>query len=30
MNELGLYNLNIIQENILVDECIKLTDYGLK
>ena len=30
MNELGLYNLNIRPENILVDECIKLTDYGLK
>ena len=30
MNNLGLYNLNIRPENILVDECIKLTDYGLK
>ena len=30
MNNLGLYNLNIRPENILVDECIKITDYGLK
>lgn len=30
MNSLGLYNLNIRPENILVDEYIKLTDYGLK
>lgn len=30
MNGLGLYNLNIRPENILVDECIKITDYGLK
>ena len=30
MNDLGLYNLNIRPENILVDECVKITDYGLK
>ena len=30
MNNLGLYNLNIRPENILVDECVKITDYGLK
>ena len=30
MNNLGLYNLNIRPENILVDESIKITDFGLK
>ena len=30
MNDLGIYNLNIRPENILVDECVKMTDYGLK
>ena len=30
MNNLGLYNLNIRPENILIDECVKITDYGLK
>ena len=30
MNDLGLYNLNIRPEYILVDECIYLTDYNLK
>ena len=30
MNDLGLYNLNIRPEYILVDECINLTDYNLK
>ena len=30
MNNLGLYNLNIRPENILIDECAKITDYGLK
>ena len=29
-NFLGLYNVNIRPENILVDECVKITDYGLK
>ena len=30
MNDLGLYNLNIRPEYILVDECINITDYNLK
>ena len=30
MHSFHLYNLNVSPENILVSECIKLTDYGLK
>ena len=30
MNDLGLFNLNIRPEYILVDECINITDYNLK
>ena len=30
MHSFHLYNLNVNPENILVSECIKLTDYGLK
>ena len=30
MHNFGLYNLNIYPENILIGECVKLTDYGLK
>ena len=30
MHSFNLYNLNVNPENILVTECIKLTDYGLK
>ena len=29
-NSFGLYNVNIRPENILVDECVKITDFGLK
>ena len=30
MHRFHLYNLSVIPENILVSDCIKLTDYGLK
>ena len=30
MHSFHLYNLNVNPENILVNECVKLTDYGLK
>ena len=30
MHSFNLYNLNVNPENILVTECVKLTDYGLK
>ena len=30
MHSFRLYNLNVNPENILVNECVKLTDYGLK
>ena len=30
MHTFGFYNLNIYPENILIGECVKLTDYGLK
>ena len=30
MHSFNLYNLNVNPENILVNECVKLTDYGLK
>ena len=30
LHEYNLYNINVNPENILVNECIKLTDYGLK
>ena len=30
MHSFGFYNLNIYPENILIGECVKLTDYGLK
>ena len=30
MHSFHLYNLNVNPENILVSECVKLTDYGLK
>lgn len=30
MHNYRLYNLNVTPENILIDQCIKLTDYGLK
>ena len=30
MHDFRLFNLNVLPENILVTECIKLTDYGLK
>ena len=30
MHQFHLYNLSVIPENILVSDCIKLTDYGLK
>ena len=30
MHTFGFYNLNVCPENILIGECVKLTDYGLK
>ena len=30
MHTFGFYGLNILPENILISECVKLTDYGLK
>ena len=30
MHSYGYYNLNIYPENILIGECVKLTDYGIK
>ena len=30
MHSFNLYNLNVNPENILISECVKLTDYGLK
>ena len=30
MHNFGFYDLNIFPENILISECVKLTDYGLK
>ena len=30
MHTFGFYNINIYPENILIGECVKLTDYGLK
>ena len=30
LHEYNLYNINVNLENVLVNECIKLTDYGLK
>jgi serine/threonine protein kinase len=30
MHAYGYYNLNIYPENILIGECVKLTDYGIK
>ena len=30
MHNFGIYNTNIYPENILIGECVKLTDYGLK
>ena len=30
MHNFGCYNLNVCPENILIGECVKLTDYGLK
>ena len=30
MHSFHLYNLNVNPENILISECVKLTDYGLK
>ena len=30
MHSFGFFNLNVYPENILIGECVKLTDYGLK
>ena len=30
MHNFRLYNLNVNPENVLITECVKLTDYGLK
>ena len=30
MHSFHLYNLNVNPENVLISECVKLTDYGLK
>ena len=30
MHSFNLYNLNVNPENVLISECVKLTDYGLK
>ena len=30
MHTFGYYNLNVCPENVLIGECVKLTDYGLK
>jgi serine/threonine protein kinase len=30
MHSYGYFNLNIYPENILIGECVKLTDYGIK
>ena len=30
MNNFGCYNLNVCPIKILIDEYVKLTDYGLK
>ena len=30
MHSFNLYNLNVNPENILISECVKLTDYGLR